>query len=96
MRARFLLVLVLCVPVFGEQGRPGRGPVQKPLLACGQHGDIQVICGADRPEDIELAPDEETVHLLAALLQEQVYEEIGAFRARQLADIEGQGHGATS
>ena len=27
---------------------------------------------------------------MAALIQEEVYEEIGAFRARQLADIEGQ------
>lgn len=28
-----------------------------PLLACGVHGDIEVLCGTRQPEDLELAPD---------------------------------------
>ena len=32
-------------------------PPQPPLLACGMHGDYEVLCGTRSPEDIEVAPD---------------------------------------
>jgi SMP-30/Gluconolactonase/LRE-like region len=28
-----------------------------PLMACGVHGEIEVLCGARQPEDLEIAPD---------------------------------------
>ena len=28
-----------------------------PLMACGVHGDIEVLCGTRSPEDLELTPD---------------------------------------
>ncbi len=33
------------------------GPPQPPLMACGTHGDIEIICGTRSPEDLELTPD---------------------------------------
>jgi hypothetical protein len=32
-------------------------PPQPPLLACGPHGDYEVLCGTRSPEDLEVAPD---------------------------------------
>lgn len=32
-------------------------PAAPPLAACGSHGDIEVLCGATQPEDLELTPD---------------------------------------
>jgi sugar lactone lactonase YvrE len=37
------------------QGRGG--PPQPALMACGMHGDIDIICGTRSPEDLELTPD---------------------------------------
>lgn len=28
-----------------------------PLMECGVHGDIEILCGTRSPEDLELAPD---------------------------------------
>jgi len=33
------------------------GPPAPPLMECGVHGDIDVICGTRSPEDLELTPD---------------------------------------
>ncbi len=33
------------------------GPPAPPLMACGGHGDIEIICGTRSPEDLELTPD---------------------------------------
>lgn len=33
------------------------GPPQPPLMACGVHGDLEIICGTRSPEDLELTPD---------------------------------------
>jgi hypothetical protein len=33
------------------------GPPAPPLMACGVHGDIDVLCGAYSPEDLEITPD---------------------------------------
>jgi hypothetical protein len=32
-------------------------PPPPPLLACGPHGDYEVLCGTRSPEDLEVAPD---------------------------------------
>jgi sugar lactone lactonase YvrE len=34
-----------------------KGPAMPPPLACGVHGDAEVICGTRSPEDLELTPD---------------------------------------
>jgi len=36
--------------------QPGAQPAPA-LMACGVHGDIEVLCGTRQPEDLELAPD---------------------------------------
>ena len=33
------------------------GPPAPPLMACGTHGDIDILCGTRSPEDLELTPD---------------------------------------
>jgi SMP-30/Gluconolactonase/LRE-like region len=33
------------------------GPPAPPLMECGTHGDIDILCGTRSPEDLELAPD---------------------------------------
>jgi hypothetical protein len=33
------------------------GPPLPPLMECGAHGDIDIICGTRSPEDLELTPD---------------------------------------
>jgi DNA-binding beta-propeller fold protein YncE len=38
----------------GAQEKASPAP---PLMSCGVHGDIEVLCGARSPEDLELAPD---------------------------------------
>jgi SMP-30/Gluconolactonase/LRE-like region len=37
------------------------GPPPPPLMACGVHGDIDIICGARSPEDLELTPDGKSI-----------------------------------
>jgi len=32
-------------------------PAQKPLLACGMQGDVEILCGTRSPEDLEQTPD---------------------------------------
>ncbi|MBV8847831.1 MAG: SMP-30/gluconolactonase/LRE family protein [Bryobacterales bacterium] len=33
------------------------GPPAPPLMECGVHGDIEILCGTRSPEDLELTPD---------------------------------------
>ncbi len=39
-----------------QKGAP-KGPPAPPLMGCGVHGDIEILCGARSPEDIEATPD---------------------------------------
>jgi sugar lactone lactonase YvrE len=32
-------------------------PTGPPLMACGVHGDLEVLCGTRQPEDLEITPD---------------------------------------
>jgi hypothetical protein len=57
MKQAFLAALVALSisPVALAQGKGG--PPAPPLMECGVHGDIDIICGTRSPEDLELAPD---------------------------------------
>jgi len=49
-------VIAVCASSIGfAQGKGG--PPQPPLMTCGLHGDIDIICGTRSPEDLELTPD---------------------------------------
>src|SRR5580693_2078837 len=37
--------------------QPKGGPPQPPLMECGTHGDLEILCGTRSPEDLELTPD---------------------------------------
>jgi hypothetical protein len=37
--------------------QPKGGPPQPPLMECGTHADIEILCGTRSPEDLELTPD---------------------------------------
>jgi hypothetical protein len=41
-----------CAVVAGAQQ-----PAPPPLMACGPHGEIEVLCGTRQPEDLEVTPD---------------------------------------
>src|ERR1700735_1985987 len=51
---RFTIALSLFIAVAAAQQK---GPPAPPLMACGMHGDIEVLCGTRSPEDLELTPD---------------------------------------
>src|SRR5579859_7759494 len=50
----FAMLLTLAGAALAQQPPPPSGP---PLMACGVHGDVEVLCGTHSPEDLELAPD---------------------------------------
>jgi len=50
---RVLLPLLIMAGLAQAQ-RPPAGP---PPVACGVHGDIEILCGTRSPEDLELTPD---------------------------------------
>lgn len=60
MRLRILCFLPLAVfmlPFSGGAQQPAAQPAPQPLMSCGVHGDIEVLCGTRNPEDLELTPD---------------------------------------
>jgi hypothetical protein len=53
----FLIGMTLALTgAVAAQQRGGR-PAAPPLMACGPHGDIEVLCGTRQPEDLEITPD---------------------------------------
>jgi hypothetical protein len=58
MLFRISLGLLIALPLvsFAEAQAPPQ-PAGPPLMACGVHGDIEVLCGTRSPEDLELTPD---------------------------------------
>ena len=57
MRSTMFFGLVMALAgAAGAQQRGGQ-PSAPPLMTCGVHGDLEVLCGTRQPEDIELAPD---------------------------------------
>lgn len=59
MRLRISLCLFIALPLAhtASAQQPGAHPAAPALMACGVHGDIEVLCGARSPEDLELTPD---------------------------------------
>ena len=53
--ACFGLLIALASPGSAQQG--GAQPALLPLMGCGVHGDVEVLCGTRQPEDLELTPD---------------------------------------
>ncbi len=51
----FLIALVFSLGARAQQ--QGGQPAAPPLMSCGVHGDIEVLCGAQSPEDLEITPD---------------------------------------
>ncbi|MBZ5575852.1 MAG: hypothetical protein LAP40_04755 [Acidobacteriia bacterium] len=49
--------LLLALAVAAAMGAQQRSAPPPPLMACGTHGDIEVLCGTRQPEDLEIAPD---------------------------------------
>lgn len=43
--------LLTCLPLLAQRGAPPQ------LLSCGPHADLEVLCGTQAPEDLELTPD---------------------------------------
>jgi hypothetical protein len=41
----------------GAAQQSGAPPTLPPLMECGVHGSIEILCGARSPEDLELTPD---------------------------------------
>src|SRR5665213_1029514 len=56
-RTSFYLSIVLTLMSAAEAQQPRAQPAAPPLMACGVHGDIEVLCGTRSPEDLELTPD---------------------------------------
>ena len=57
MKSTILVLLagVVLASLAQAQGKGGRPA--PPLMACGTHGDIDIIRGTRSPEDLELTPD---------------------------------------
>src|ERR1041384_8306807 len=57
MKSAVLVLLAGVALASLAQAQGKGGPPAPPLMECGVHGDIDVICGARSPEDLELTPD---------------------------------------
>src|SRR5437588_6883137 len=49
------LPLTIGLAAFAQQKGPQ--PPAPPLMECGTHGDLEILCGTRSPEDLELTPD---------------------------------------
>jgi hypothetical protein len=49
------LLMALTRP--GSAQQRGARPALLPLMGCGVHGDVEVLCGTRQPENLELTPD---------------------------------------
>ena len=54
--ALFAACALTCAAQGQQKGAP-KGPPAPPLMDCGSHGDIEILCGTRSPEDLELTPD---------------------------------------
>ena len=60
MRTALLVTLACAIGGVLQTGALAQGkggPPAPPLMECGVHGDIDIICGTRSPEDLELTPD---------------------------------------
>src|SRR5215510_6958629 len=49
------LLLTITWAITAQQKGPQ--PPAPPLVDCGAHGDLEIVCGTRSPEDLELTPD---------------------------------------
>jgi hypothetical protein len=54
---RYALFLFLCLLLLQSSANAQPGAFNPQLLDCGRHGDVEVICGTNAPEDFEPTPD---------------------------------------
>jgi hypothetical protein len=54
---RCALFLFLCLLLLRSSANAQLGAANPQLLDCGRHGDVEVICGTNAPEDFEPTPD---------------------------------------
>src|SRR5437762_5369465 len=54
MKSISLLLTITCVALAQQKGPQPPAP---PLMECGTHGDVEIVCGTRSPEDLELTPD---------------------------------------
>lgn len=54
---RYALFLFLSLLLLRSSANAQPGAFNPQLLDCGRHGDVEVICGTNAPEDFELTPD---------------------------------------
>jgi hypothetical protein len=59
MRFRITFFLLVALALAGAAGaqQPASQSTAPPLMACGLHSSIEVLCGTRSPEDLELTPD---------------------------------------
>jgi hypothetical protein len=58
MRIPVCFGVLMALALGGAKAQQGGGPVAAPpLMSCGVHGDIEVLCGTRQPEDLEISPD---------------------------------------
>ncbi len=57
MKLHFMLVTLVGMAWTGVVYAQQKGPPQPPLMDCGKHGDLEIICGTRSPEDLDLTPD---------------------------------------
>src|SRR6516162_8596579 len=57
MRFTMCLGLLMALASPGSAQQRGAQPALLPLMGCGVHGDVEVLCGTRQPEDLELTPD---------------------------------------
>lgn len=53
----FFLGMMLALAGAAVAQERGGQPAAPPLMACGPHGAIEVLCGTRQPEDLEITPD---------------------------------------
>jgi SMP-30/Gluconolactonase/LRE-like region len=57
MRLTMSIGLLMALTSRGSAQQRGAQPALLPLMGCGVHGDVEVLCGTRQPEDLELTPD---------------------------------------
>src|SRR5690349_16720511 len=57
MRLKYWLVAWIAFGALARAQQRGPQPPQPPLIECGTHGDVEILCGTRSPEDLELTPD---------------------------------------
>jgi hypothetical protein len=53
----FVYAMLLCLLLFRSSADAQPGAFNPPLLDCGRHDDVDIICGTNAPEDFERTPD---------------------------------------